>query len=272
MKRTLITFALLTSSVFASEVIDQGLQDSRLKMRESITSLTTLQSSRRIDDIQKMKLRKLNQSLTKSYQAMELMAISSAEAVLESNFGIKVDKHPRIRGSFIVKKNPKMNDLVSAKESDRQKAIVEATQIIDGIESLYKRYQDIEDFNIVIAQVIYQEIGDRSSKLLILNNIKKEIKALSGIQSTKDQLAKDHGLRVKSINGEYFWDSEALKAKTGYSSFDQMPEDVLKTMKAGVQKYVDSIGDMMVKFDHFEVISLGEQTLVSDLYFRIENL
>ena len=173
MKRTLITFALLTSSVFASDVIDQGLQDSRLKMRESITSLTTLQSSRRIDDIQKMKLRKLNQSLTKSYQAMELMAISSAEAVLEANFGIKVDKHPRIRGSFIVKKNPMMNDLVSAKESDRQKAISEAKDVIDGIQSFYKRYDDIESFNIVIAQDIWREVGGTNDKLQILKNKKR---------------------------------------------------------------------------------------------------
>ena len=217
MKRTLITFALLTSSVLASDVIDSGLQETRLKMRESITSIRSLQSSQRMDDIQKMKLRNLNSSIIKNYKEMELLAISSAEEVLDSNFAIKLEKHPRIQGSFVLKKNPKMNDLVTADDSERLKAIKETNQVIERIEAFYGRYDNLSDFDAVIAQDLWFSVGDRSSKMQILMNLKKEMELLPKMKETRDQLAKDLGLRVKSINGEYFWDSELLKAKTGYS-------------------------------------------------------
>jgi hypothetical protein len=51
-----------------------------------------------------------------------------------------------------------------------------------------------------------------------------------------------------------------------------MPEQVLKSMKPSIQKFVDAIADFMFKFNYFETVRLEEQTLVSDLYFRIENL
>ena len=51
-----------------------------------------------------------------------------------------------------------------------------------------------------------------------------------------------------------------------------MPEHVLKSMKPAIQKFADAIADFMFKFNYFKTVSLEEQTLVTELYFRVENL
>ena len=51
-----------------------------------------------------------------------------------------------------------------------------------------------------------------------------------------------------------------------------MPVDVLKSMKNDLLKYWDVMGDVVVKFNYYKVITAEEESFVYQLIYRIENL